>query len=472
MNLIEIAEDLKDVPDQYLMQEIQQPTGNFPAYLVVSELSRRKRMRDKVAKEMPSQTVAQELATPPQPQGMPPQAGLMAMPQAQTELAAQDAMGTTPPEMMMPQMASGGIVSFRDGGDVIRAANGLPEDMFLGTPSSDNVQGLSDLIDLQKQTERDKLISTMTLPELQEFNRTGKLPERLRTASVSPPAGVPPPAAPEGAPPAPEGAPAAGSTFRDQISQILSREPPAPPTARYSSAGLPAFSSAEELNAARARKIAEFEQAVPDRATPFFQEDISRREKDIEGRRESNINQALIRAGLGIAKKGVIAGAGEGLDSYQQGEKDIRQSREAMFAAKAKMIESQTLRDQGKFGAGKEARAEAKEDYDRALSLYNTKDSQNFRQAQLASQNYGNASTDFGNRQRVGLEALKLEQEARLNPLREQYLRAQIAEKGRLKTAELQNVLNARNQILELHKELHLMSTMKTQQKNVKLMKQ
>jgi hypothetical protein len=143
----------------------------------------------------------------------------------------------------------------------------------------------------------------MTLPELQEFNRTGKLPERLRTASVSPPAGVPPPAAPEGAPPAPEGAPAAGSTFRDQISQILSREPPAPPTARYSSAGLPAFSSAEELNAARARKIAEFEQAVPDRATPFFQEDISRREKDIEGRRESNINQALIRAGLGIARQ-------------------------------------------------------------------------------------------------------------------------------------------------------------------------
>ncbi len=46
MNLIEIAEDLKNVPDQYLMQEVQQPTGNYPAYLVVSELSRRKRMRE------------------------------------------------------------------------------------------------------------------------------------------------------------------------------------------------------------------------------------------------------------------------------------------------------------------------------------------------------------------------------------------------------------------------------------------
>jgi hypothetical protein len=64
MNLIEIAEDLKDLPDQYLMQEIQQPTGNFPSYLIVSELGRRKRMRDKVAKEMPSQTVAARIVYP------------------------------------------------------------------------------------------------------------------------------------------------------------------------------------------------------------------------------------------------------------------------------------------------------------------------------------------------------------------------------------------------------------------------
>ena len=34
MNLIEIAESLKDLPDQYLFQEVQAPTGNFPTYLV------------------------------------------------------------------------------------------------------------------------------------------------------------------------------------------------------------------------------------------------------------------------------------------------------------------------------------------------------------------------------------------------------------------------------------------------------
>lgn len=464
MNLIEIAEDLKDVPDQYLMQEIQQPTGNFPSYLVVSELSRRKRMREKVAKEMPTQTVAEELATPqpqmpPQmPQGMP-QAGLMAMPQAQTELAAQDAMGTTPPEMMMPtqQMAGGGMVSFKQGGDVIRAFNGLPEGMFPEAPSDSDGPGLPSVI--EKDPSRfipgiSGMLAPSTIyfaymtPEEQAiYERTGVVPESAKKKYVEaqiaqrnpvPAAQAAPAATPvdnrallnqadsdlrsqPGEPPPP-----AGPTLRDQLSQVLSSGLPAPPVARYTPAGLPAFASAEERNAARERKIAEFEQAIPDRATSFYQEDIARREKDIEGRRESNINQALIRAGLGIAKKGVIAGAGEGLDSYQQGEKDIRQSREAMFAARAKMIESQTLRDQGKFAAGKEARAEAKEDYDRALSLYNTVDSQRYRQASLQSQNYGNQLNAAIQQQRLGLEALRLQRESELDPTRKALLEAQI----------------------------------------------
>ena len=371
MNLIEIAEDLKDLPDQYLMQEIQQPTGNFPSYLIVSELGRRKRMRDKVAKEMPSQTVAQELSTPPQPQmpqqmpqGMAPQ-GLMAMPQAQTELAAQDAMGTTPPEMMMPQMASGGIVSFRDGGDVIRAANGFPEDMFLGTPPADNVQGLSDLIDLQKQTERDKLISTMTLPELQEFNSTGKLPERLRTAPVSPPAGVPPPAAPAGAPPAPPAPPPS----RD-IRSAFAMPPPVT---------IPERQSDYAIQTARAQKISDYEQAVPDRLTPFLQEAITKREGDIEGRRGSNINEALIQPGLGMMGtkspnflQGISEGGMGGLKVYREGAKDIRQSEEALLSARAKMMESQSLRDQNKFKLADEVDKQAREDYKTGIELART----------------------------------------------------------------------------------------------------
>ena len=64
MNLIEISEQLKDVPDQLLMKEVQAPTGAYPAYLVITEMSRRKRMRDQAMKQAPTTTVAQDLAQP------------------------------------------------------------------------------------------------------------------------------------------------------------------------------------------------------------------------------------------------------------------------------------------------------------------------------------------------------------------------------------------------------------------------
>lgn len=155
MNLIEISEQLKDVPDRFLMKEVQAPSGAYPAYLVVAELGRRKRMRDTAMKERPETTVTEDLIQPSpeqlqmamaqmqQPQtmsGMPqmapapmapqaPQAqimsqqaprlnaGIMATPQATEELSAQDAMAA---QQMMPPvgMAGGGLVAFNEGGKV------------------------------------------------------------------------------------------------------------------------------------------------------------------------------------------------------------------------------------------------------------------------------------------------------------------------------------------------------------------
>ena len=70
MNLIELSEQLKDVPDQLLMKEVQAPSGAYPSYLVVTEMSRRKRMRDQAQKEAPTTTVAQDLAQPSREQMM------------------------------------------------------------------------------------------------------------------------------------------------------------------------------------------------------------------------------------------------------------------------------------------------------------------------------------------------------------------------------------------------------------------
>lgn len=120
MNLIQLSEQLKDVPDSFLQNEVTNPTGAYPAYLVVSELTRRKRMRDNVAKQEPSTTVAEDVM------------GLNAIPQAMQSLAAQDVAMAGPPQqiprqpqrMPMPprpqpqpqQMADGGLVAFREGG--------------------------------------------------------------------------------------------------------------------------------------------------------------------------------------------------------------------------------------------------------------------------------------------------------------------------------------------------------------------
>ena len=47
MNLIDIEDRLKDLSDQQLMQQMQRPDGTAPQFLVMSELKRRKEMRDR-----------------------------------------------------------------------------------------------------------------------------------------------------------------------------------------------------------------------------------------------------------------------------------------------------------------------------------------------------------------------------------------------------------------------------------------
>lgn len=90
MNIIEMQDALKGYPDDLLAREVSQPSGNIPSYLAISELQRRKDMRDRfMAQQAPQSTVAEDLtmgimgvanqggmpsnpmmAPPPQPQPM------------------------------------------------------------------------------------------------------------------------------------------------------------------------------------------------------------------------------------------------------------------------------------------------------------------------------------------------------------------------------------------------------------------
>ena len=125
MNIIELQDSLKELPDSALMREMQMPSGNAPQFLVLSELKRRKRMRDEFqrreAADIP--TVAEEVVTGA---GMPQQ-GIM---QAARAMAPKSSIAqNTGMDMAMPMqptqapqqpqmMADGGVVKMQTGGAI------------------------------------------------------------------------------------------------------------------------------------------------------------------------------------------------------------------------------------------------------------------------------------------------------------------------------------------------------------------
>lgn len=106
MNIFQIQEQLRNLPDNYLAQEMQQPTGIAPQYLILTELERRGQMRKGVGAQMPTTTVVQDKLAEMQGAGpiqdQPSQAGIASMmPMAQQE--------------QVQNFAEGGLVEKKDG---------------------------------------------------------------------------------------------------------------------------------------------------------------------------------------------------------------------------------------------------------------------------------------------------------------------------------------------------------------------
>ena len=132
MNIIDIQDNLKDFSEQQLIKEIQMPSGMAPQFLVLSEINRRKRMRDDYAKSQAvnQMTVAEEAIAA----GGVPQTGIRGMSEAMAPQSsmAQSGIGTVMNQAMkpspMPQremseaevmgMAEGGVVRMQNGGDL------------------------------------------------------------------------------------------------------------------------------------------------------------------------------------------------------------------------------------------------------------------------------------------------------------------------------------------------------------------
>ena len=135
-NILEVEDILKGLPDEALMSEAQGPTGNFPQYLVISEIQRRSDMRNRFAAEQsqPEPTVRDQIVGQ----------GLGGMAAANQPPVAPGAMppggmppGAMPPDAMMPPpevvsdpsqtmyAAEGGLVDVNQDDAAIRLMNDL-----------------------------------------------------------------------------------------------------------------------------------------------------------------------------------------------------------------------------------------------------------------------------------------------------------------------------------------------------------
>lgn len=116
MNILEQSEALKSIPEDALMREMQQPTSSMPQFLVLTELKRRKRMRDEYnrrkAQDIP--TVAEEVVMGA---GMP-QEGIMQMSKSmapKSSIAQNTGQQEAAPREPTMGMASGGLLSLAKG---------------------------------------------------------------------------------------------------------------------------------------------------------------------------------------------------------------------------------------------------------------------------------------------------------------------------------------------------------------------
>jgi hypothetical protein len=124
MNILEQENIIKGAPDEVLLQEAQAPSGQLPQFLVVSEIQRRKEMRNRFAAQetQPEQTVSEQIvAEASAPQGI---AGLPAqIPLMPDQAMPSEMMATTgaPVDPQMGMMSGGGIVEMQEGRQVPRS---------------------------------------------------------------------------------------------------------------------------------------------------------------------------------------------------------------------------------------------------------------------------------------------------------------------------------------------------------------
>ena len=155
MNIVKLQNELKGVPDDALINYVQNPTGQVPSYLALSELQRRKEMRANYEKQKaPETTVADDVKQQSQPSGLAmlaknPAQGNPTMSSAPTEPGV--AGLPVPDQMFSGQgMAAGGIVAFADGGQADADSLNLDVQPTLNVNTGESTYGIPDNMNINQ----------------------------------------------------------------------------------------------------------------------------------------------------------------------------------------------------------------------------------------------------------------------------------------------------------------------------------
>jgi hypothetical protein len=111
VNIIQLQEALKDMSENQLAQEMQSPSGVAPSYLVLSELERRQKMKQRYMENQQPQTTVSDDILMKAMQGMMPQEMTQPMPQPMPEM-----MPEMMPQQMMPEESANAPIQMAVGG--------------------------------------------------------------------------------------------------------------------------------------------------------------------------------------------------------------------------------------------------------------------------------------------------------------------------------------------------------------------
>ena len=371
MNIIKLQNMLRGVPDDALIGYVQNPQGEVPSYLALSELQRRKDTRNKYqAQQAPETSVAEDL----EQETMPDQGGLaMLAGQPQMQMEDQGVAGLPVPDDMYQDQnfAGGGIVAFADGGTSrlgdyfsnLRAKNLAKEDINkqLNALISERARLKYDFF--TPLTAEQKEAQDKTLPQIDAMIA------ELQAKKSGVPAATTKPSGPRvDTTELPKSFTGIGETTQFGPSTTAINQmspPPTAPTAKPSGPDLGGlyqpltdyskdYAALYQDPAGMAEKeMARYKSLIgEDTMRPKLEEKLAKMEERANKMEEQAPYMALIRAGFGMAAgkspfalQNLAEGATMGLEDYNKAKDKLEASRDKQFDLQARLAQAKRAED-------------------------------------------------------------------------------------------------------------------------------